>query len=220
VLANVKNSLVATHCVVGAKHLPRYLGAFAWRFNSRFVLKTIHERLAIAATTTPPMPYRLFFKLAEARWQAGQIFSRIKGRAGASPTGRTLKASASHLDIPKRYQRTRSKPLLSRQQYPRDNDREQIARARHAAEALFTSKPLVTKTAVTEAASPSPTDRKPRVLQIIARPAKRDEEVKAAATPEQRPTPQPAVAIHPHPLVGKVRHDGSPGRRALRRRDR
>jgi hypothetical protein len=33
----------------------------------RFVLKTIHERLAIAATTTPPMPYRLL-KLAEARW--------------------------------------------------------------------------------------------------------------------------------------------------------
>jgi len=37
VLANVKNSLLATHRVVGAKHLPRYLGAFAWRFNRRFV---------------------------------------------------------------------------------------------------------------------------------------------------------------------------------------
>ena len=44
-----------------------YLGAFAWRFNRRFVLKTIHERLAIAATVTPPMPYRLL-KLAEPRW--------------------------------------------------------------------------------------------------------------------------------------------------------
>jgi hypothetical protein len=41
VLANVKNSLLATHRVVGAKHLPRHLGAFAWRFNRRFVLKTI-----------------------------------------------------------------------------------------------------------------------------------------------------------------------------------
>jgi len=39
---------LAAHRVVGAKHLPRYLGAFAWRFNRRFVLKTIHERLAIA----------------------------------------------------------------------------------------------------------------------------------------------------------------------------
>src|SRR3954465_1555458 len=67
VLANVKNSLLATHRAVAAKHLPRYLGAFAWRFNRRVVLKTIHERLAIAAAATPPMPYRLL-KLAEARW--------------------------------------------------------------------------------------------------------------------------------------------------------
>ena len=67
VLANVKNSLLATHRAVAAKHLPRYLGAFAWRFNRRFVLKTVYERLAIAAAATPPMPYRLL-KLAEARW--------------------------------------------------------------------------------------------------------------------------------------------------------
>jgi hypothetical protein len=66
-LANIKNSLLAPHRAVDAKHLPRYLGAFAWRFNRRYVLKTIHERLAIAATTTTPMPYRLL-KLAEARW--------------------------------------------------------------------------------------------------------------------------------------------------------
>jgi hypothetical protein len=66
-LANIKNSLLATHRAVEAKHLPRYLGAFAWRFNRRFVLKSIHERLAIAAAATPPMPYRLL-KLAEARW--------------------------------------------------------------------------------------------------------------------------------------------------------
>src|SRR4030088_25092 len=50
-----------------AKHLPRYLGAFAWRFTRRFVLKTIHARLVIAAAAPPPMPYRLL-KLAEARW--------------------------------------------------------------------------------------------------------------------------------------------------------
>jgi hypothetical protein len=55
-LANIKNSLLASHRVVGANHLPRYLGAFAWRFNRRYVLKSIHERLAIAATMTPPMP--------------------------------------------------------------------------------------------------------------------------------------------------------------------
>jgi hypothetical protein len=59
--------VLAAHRAVAAKRLPRYLGAFAWRFNRRFVLKTIHERLAIAAVATPPMPYRLL-KLAEARW--------------------------------------------------------------------------------------------------------------------------------------------------------
>ena len=37
-LANVKNSLLAAHRAVGANHLPRYLGAYAWRFNRRFVL--------------------------------------------------------------------------------------------------------------------------------------------------------------------------------------
>ncbi|HKF95467.1 MAG TPA: transposase [Gammaproteobacteria bacterium] len=37
-LANIKNSLLAAHRAVAAKHLPRYLGAFAWRFNRRFVL--------------------------------------------------------------------------------------------------------------------------------------------------------------------------------------
>jgi hypothetical protein len=67
VLVNGQEQPLATHRVVGAKHLPGYRGAFAWRFDRRFVLKTIHERLAIAATTTPPMPYRLL-KLAEARW--------------------------------------------------------------------------------------------------------------------------------------------------------
>jgi hypothetical protein len=77
-LANMKNSLLATHRVVGAKHLPRYLGAFAWRFNRRFVLKTIRERLAIAAATTPPMPYRLL-KLAEAHGKRDPDY-HVEGR--------------------------------------------------------------------------------------------------------------------------------------------
>src|SRR3954447_13593357 len=37
-LANIKNSVLATHRAVEAKHLPRYLGAFAWRFNRRWLL--------------------------------------------------------------------------------------------------------------------------------------------------------------------------------------
>ena len=91
----------------------------------------------------------------------------------------------------KRHQPTRSKPLLSRQQHHlRDNDREQIVRARQAAEALFTSKSPVSKPTVTESAAPSPTGRKPRVLQIIAGPTKSDEDVKAAVTSEPQPRPQ------------------------------
>jgi hypothetical protein len=53
-------------------------------------------------------------------------------------------------------------------------DREQIVRARQVAEALFTSKPSAIKP--TESALPSPTGREPRVLQIIAGPAKSDVE--------------------------------------------
>jgi hypothetical protein len=53
------------HRAVGAKHLRRYLGAVAWRFNWRFGMKSIHERLAVTSAT--PMPHRLP-KLAEALW--------------------------------------------------------------------------------------------------------------------------------------------------------
>jgi hypothetical protein len=64
--------------------------------------------------------------------------------------------------------------LLSRyrQLFARDRDREQIARARQAAEALFTVKPPeppeppANPAAVPEAASAEQAVRKPRVLQI------------------------------------------------------
>jgi hypothetical protein len=80
--------------------------------------------------------------------------------------------------------------LLSRQQHPhpRGDDREQIARARQAAEALFTSKPAETRPAVPDAAPPGPPARKPRVLQITATPAKRGKEVNAAVNSEPQPT--------------------------------
>ena len=65
-LANIKNS--CSPPTSGRRQtsaaLPRRL---RMAFQPTLCLKTIHERLAIAATTTPPMPYRLL-KLAEARW--------------------------------------------------------------------------------------------------------------------------------------------------------
>ena len=131
------------------------------------------------------------------------------------------KNSASHFDIPKRHQPTRSKPLLSRQQHPRDNDREQIVRARQAAEALFTSKSPVTKPAVTEsAAAVSNRPQATGAANNRRTSEKRCGSYSCGNTRAAVEAPDPAVAIFPHPLVGKIRHDGSPGGGALRRRDR
>ena len=66
-LGNVKNALHGTYHAVGAKHLPRYLAEFCYRFNRRHDLASMLKRLAIAATQAPPMPYRLI-KLAEPHW--------------------------------------------------------------------------------------------------------------------------------------------------------
>jgi hypothetical protein len=80
--------------------------------------------------------------------------------------------------------------LLTRQHHPhhRGDDREQIARARQAAEALFTSKSTDIRQAVPDAASADSPARKPRVLQITAALPKRAEEPNAPARPEPQPT--------------------------------
>lgn len=66
-LGNLKNALHGTYHAIGAKHLPRYLAEFSYRFNRRYNLAGMLARLASAAAQTPPMPYRLV-KLAEAHW--------------------------------------------------------------------------------------------------------------------------------------------------------
>lgn len=66
-LGNVKNAIHGTYHAIRPKHLPRYLAEFCYRFNRRFDLASMLKRLAIAASRTPPMPYRLV-KLAEAHW--------------------------------------------------------------------------------------------------------------------------------------------------------
>jgi ribosomal protein L37AE/L43A/transposase-like protein len=67
VLGNVKSAMNGTYRAIRAKHLPRYLAEFAYRFNRRFDLASMLTRLGRAAANTPPMPYR-FVKLAEAHW--------------------------------------------------------------------------------------------------------------------------------------------------------
>jgi len=58
-LGNVKKALHGTCHAVREKHIGRYLGAFSYRFNRRFVLGSMIERLAYVACRTAPLPYRL-----------------------------------------------------------------------------------------------------------------------------------------------------------------
>lgn len=67
VIGNVKNAIHGTYRSVSSKHLPRYLAEFNYRFNRRFQLKELVDRLVYVALRTPPMPRRLL-TLAENRW--------------------------------------------------------------------------------------------------------------------------------------------------------
>lgn len=66
-LGNIKNSLHGTYHAFRGKHLPRYLAEFNYRFNRRFELNRLVDRLLYAAARTPPMPAKLI-KLAEVPW--------------------------------------------------------------------------------------------------------------------------------------------------------
>jgi transposase-like protein len=63
-LGNVKNSLLGTFHAIRVKHTPRYLAEFEYRFNRRFDLPAMIDRLVYVALRTPPMPYRLL-RMAE-----------------------------------------------------------------------------------------------------------------------------------------------------------
>jgi ISXO2-like transposase domain/Transposase zinc-ribbon domain len=58
-LANIKTALAGTHHHVSAKHAQTYLASFAYRFNRRYHLDSIVQRLAWAAVHTSPQPYRV-----------------------------------------------------------------------------------------------------------------------------------------------------------------
>ena len=66
-IGNVKNAIHGTYHAVSKKHLPRYLAEFCYRFNRRFQLDKMVDRLIYVALRTPPMSQRLL-KLAEVRW--------------------------------------------------------------------------------------------------------------------------------------------------------
>ena len=58
-LGNIKTAIAGTYHHVSAKHTQSYLTSFAYRFNRRFQLDSIVERLAWAAVHTDPQPYRV-----------------------------------------------------------------------------------------------------------------------------------------------------------------
>lgn len=59
VLGNLKTSLSGCyHAFDFRKYAARYLAAFCYRFNRRFDLRTLHQRLLIAAASTTPQPLR------------------------------------------------------------------------------------------------------------------------------------------------------------------
>ena len=67
ILGNLKGSLLGVCRWVSARHLPRYLAEFQWRFNRRFDLASILQRLLRAAALTPPMPHDLLVLAEPAR---------------------------------------------------------------------------------------------------------------------------------------------------------
>jgi len=63
-LGNLKNALRGTYHAIREQHVPRYLAEFEYRFNRRFDLPAMIERLTRVTLRTPPIPYRLL-KMAE-----------------------------------------------------------------------------------------------------------------------------------------------------------
>jgi len=63
-LGNVKNAIHGVYHAIHGKHLGRYLAEFSYRFNRRFELDRMVERLAYVACRTAPLPYR-FATMAE-----------------------------------------------------------------------------------------------------------------------------------------------------------
>ena len=57
-LGNIKTAIAGTYHHVSARHAQAYLVSFAYRFDRRFQLDSIVERLAWAAVHAAPQPYR------------------------------------------------------------------------------------------------------------------------------------------------------------------
>ncbi len=66
-LGNLKTSLSGCyHAFDFRKYAARYLAAFCYRFNRRFDLRVVHQRLLVAAASSTPHPMRII-RLADVR---------------------------------------------------------------------------------------------------------------------------------------------------------
>ncbi len=59
VISNVKRSLNGTFHAISKKHFPRYISEFCYRFNRRYDLDQMIDRLCYVAVRTPPLPQGL-----------------------------------------------------------------------------------------------------------------------------------------------------------------
>ena len=71
VLGNFKAAITGTYRLISTKHVPRYLAEFEYRFNRRYDLAAMIQRLTWFSVRTPPMPYRLL-KLVEVHAYSGK----------------------------------------------------------------------------------------------------------------------------------------------------
>jgi len=67
ILGNLKSALSGIYHKLSSAHLPRHLATFQYRFNRRFVLGDMINRLAFVSLRTLPMPGRLL-KIADYHW--------------------------------------------------------------------------------------------------------------------------------------------------------
>jgi len=59
-LGNIKSAITGTCRSCRPQHAARYLAAYEYRFNRRFALDKMVERLVFVAARTPPQPYQRF----------------------------------------------------------------------------------------------------------------------------------------------------------------
>ena len=91
--------------------------------------------------------------------------------------------------------------MLSREQsQPRGDDRERITKARQAAEALFISKPPVSRPSVPDSPPADHAARKPLVLRIISPTPVRHDQPESSVAPAP-----PAREIIPRSQIARIR---------------